>query len=57
MNNIVVAGPIPTRMGEPAKCGLGAAKEKFNLKDNDSPIALIRRFDLPSLTHIPYISA
>jgi serine/threonine-protein kinase HipA len=40
-----------------ARCGLRAAEAKLELKDSDSPIALIRRFDRRGLTRIPYISA
>ncbi len=40
-----------------AKCGLRAAEAKLELRDSDSPIALIRRFDRRGDTRIPYISA
>jgi serine/threonine-protein kinase HipA len=40
-----------------AKCGLRAAEAKLELRDSDSPIALIRRFDRRGNTRIPYISA
>jgi serine/threonine-protein kinase HipA len=40
-----------------AKCGLRAAEAKLELRDSDSPIALIRRFDRRGGTRIPYISA
>lgn len=40
-----------------AKCGLRAAEAKLELRDSDSPIALIRRFDRRGTTRIPYISA
>ncbi len=40
-----------------AMCGLRAAEAKLELRDSDSPIALIRRFDRRGATRIPYISA
>ncbi|MBU4527395.1 MAG: type II toxin-antitoxin system HipA family toxin [Desulfomicrobium sp.] len=40
-----------------ARCGLRAAEVKLELRDSDSPIALIRRFDRRGNTRIPYISA
>lgn len=40
-----------------ARCGLRAAEAKLELRDSDSPIALIRRFDRRGNTRIPYISA
>jgi serine/threonine-protein kinase HipA len=40
-----------------ARCGLRAAVAKLELRDSDSPIALIRRFDRRGNTRIPYISA
>ncbi|MFT5393962.1 MAG: serine/threonine-protein kinase HipA, partial [Gammaproteobacteria bacterium] len=39
------------------RCGLRAAEAKLELRDSDSPIALIRRFDRRGDTRIPYISA
>ena len=38
-------------------CGLRMADARLELRDSDSPIALIRRFDRRSDTRIPYISA
>lgn len=38
-------------------CGLRVAEAKLELRDSDSPIALIRRFDRRGETRIPYISA
>ena len=38
-------------------CGLRVAEAKLELRDSDSPIALIRRFDRRGATRIPYISA
>lgn len=40
-----------------ARCGLRAAEARLELRDSDSPIALIRRFDRRGKTRIPYISA
>lgn len=40
-----------------AKCGLRVAEARLELRDSDSPIALIRRFDRRGDTRIPYISA
>jgi serine/threonine-protein kinase HipA len=40
-----------------ARCGLRAAEAKLELRDSDSPIALIRRFDRHGNRRIPYISA
>jgi len=40
-----------------AMCGLRVAEAKLELRDSDSPIALIRRFDRRGETRIPYISA
>lgn len=40
-----------------AMCGLRVAEAKLELRDSDSPIALIRRFDRRRETRIPYISA
>lgn len=40
-----------------AKCGLRVAEAKLEMRDSDSPIALIRRFDRRGNTRIPYISA
>lgn len=40
-----------------AMCGLRVAEAKMELRDSDSPIALIRRFDRRGETRIPYISA
>lgn len=40
-----------------ARCGLRAAEAKLELRDSDSPIALIRRFDRRGKMRIPYISA
>jgi len=40
-----------------ARCGLRAAEAKLELRDSDSPVALIRRFDRRGDTRIPYISA
>ncbi|WP_299771804.1 type II toxin-antitoxin system HipA family toxin [uncultured Tateyamaria sp.] len=38
-------------------CGLRVADARLELRDSDSPIALIRRFDRRGDTRIPYISA
>lgn len=38
-------------------CGLRVAEARLELRDSDSPIALIRRFDRRDDTRIPYISA
>ncbi|MCY4239171.1 MAG: type II toxin-antitoxin system HipA family toxin [Rhodospirillaceae bacterium] len=38
-------------------CGLRVAEARLELRDSDSPIALIRRFDRRGDTRIPYISA
>lgn len=38
-------------------CGLRAAQSTLELRDSDSPIALIRRFDRRGKTRIPYMSA
>lgn len=38
-------------------CGLRVADARLELRDSDSPIALIRRFDRRSDARIPYISA
>ncbi|MCY4006408.1 MAG: HipA domain-containing protein, partial [Rhodobacteraceae bacterium] len=38
-------------------CGLRVADARLELRDSDSPVALIRRFDRRSDTRIPYISA
>ena len=38
-------------------CGLRVADAQLELRDSDSPIALIRRFDRRGNTRIPYISA
>ena len=38
-------------------CGLRVADARLKLRDSDSPIALIRRFDRRGDTRIPYISA
>ncbi|MEM8773171.1 MAG: type II toxin-antitoxin system HipA family toxin [Pseudomonadota bacterium] len=38
-------------------CGLRLADARLELRDSDSPIALIRRFDRRGDTRIPYISA
>ena len=38
-------------------CGLRVAKARLELRDSDSPIALIRRFDRRGDSRIPYISA
>lgn len=38
-------------------CGLRVAEARLELRDSDSPIALIRRFDRRGNTRIPYISA
>ncbi len=40
-----------------AMCGLRVADTKLELRDSDSPIALIRRFDRRGDIRIPYISA
>lgn len=40
-----------------AKCGLRVAEAKLEMRDSDSPIALIRRFDRRGNTRIPFISA
>jgi len=40
-----------------AMCGLRVADARLELRDSDSPIALIRRFDRRGDTRIPYISA
>jgi len=40
-----------------ARCGLRAAEARLELRDSDSPIALIRRFDRRGNMRIPYISA
>ena len=40
-----------------AMCGLRVADAKLELRDSDSPIALIRRFDRRGDIRIPYISA
>jgi len=40
-----------------AQCGLRVAEAKLELRDSDSPIALIRRFDRRGDTRIPYMSA
>jgi len=40
-----------------AMCGLRVAVAKLELRDSDSPIALIRRFDRRGETRIPYMSA
>lgn len=40
-----------------AMCGLRVAEARLELRDSDSPIALIRRFDRRGDTRIPYISA
>ena len=40
-----------------AMCGLRVAEAKLELRDSDSPIALIRRFDRRGDMRIPYISA
>lgn len=40
-----------------AKCGLRVAEARLELRDSDSPIALIRRFDRRGTARIPYISA
>lgn len=40
-----------------ADCGLRIAEAKLELRDSDSPIALIRRFERRGETRIPYISA
>ena len=40
-----------------AQCGLRVAEARLELRDSDSPIALIRRFDRRGDTRIPYISA
>ncbi|MDF1671138.1 MAG: type II toxin-antitoxin system HipA family toxin [Roseovarius sp.] len=40
-----------------AMCGLRVAEAKLELRESDSPIALIRRFDRRGETRIPYISA
>ena len=39
------------------KCGLRVAEAKLEMRDSDSPIALIRRFDRRGNTRIPFISA
>jgi serine/threonine-protein kinase HipA len=38
-------------------CGLRVADARLELRDSDSPIALIRRFDRRGNTRIPYVSA
>lgn len=40
-----------------AKCGLRVAEAKLEMRDSDSPIALIRRFDRRGNARIPFISA
>jgi len=40
-----------------AACGLRVADAKLELRNTDSPVALIRRFDRRGNTRIPYISA
>lgn len=40
-----------------AQCGLRVAEAKLELRNSDSPIALIRRFDRKVDARIPYISA
>jgi len=40
-----------------AKCGLRASEARLALRDSDSPIALVRRFDRRGDTRIPYMSA
>lgn len=40
-----------------AMCGLRVAEARLELKDSDSPVALIKRFDRRDNTRIPYISA
>lgn len=40
-----------------ARCGLRASHAHLELKNSDSPVALIRRFDRKSDIRIPYISA
>ncbi len=40
-----------------AMCGLRVANARLELRDSDSPIALIRRFDRRGPARIPYISA
>jgi serine/threonine-protein kinase HipA len=40
-----------------AQCGLRVAEAKLELRDSDSPIALVRRFDRRGETRIPYMSA
>ena len=40
-----------------ARCGLRAAEAKLELRDSNSPIALIRRFDRHGDRRIPYMSA
>ncbi len=40
-----------------AMCGLRVADARLELRDSDSPIALVRRFDRRGDTRIPYISA
>ena len=38
-------------------CGLRAAEARLELRDSDSPIALVRRFDRRGEARIPYMSA
>lgn len=38
-------------------CGLRAAEARLELRDSDSPIALVRRFDRQGDARIPYMSA
>ena len=38
-------------------CGLRAAQARLEMRDSNSPVALIRRFDRRGNTRIPYISA
>ncbi|MEP3329125.1 type II toxin-antitoxin system HipA family toxin [Sedimentitalea sp.] len=40
-----------------ALCGLRVAEAKLELRESDSPVALIRRFDRRGETRIPYMSA
>ncbi len=40
-----------------ALCGLRAAEARLELRESDSPIALVRRFDRREGTRIPYMSA
>lgn len=40
-----------------ARCGLRAAEARLELRNSESPIALIRRFDRRGNTRVPYISA